>query len=255
MRIAVAGGTGVVGHYTVEAAEQAGHEPVVIARSTGVDTVTGQGLAEALRGVDVIIDATNIGTTEEAAIREFFLASTRNLASAGLEAGVQRLIVLSIIGVDRVTHPHYTAKVAQEQAALAGPLPATIVRASPFHELAGQLIMWSPDGDVAQIPNLHVQPVAARTVGEQLVAVAQSPTPSPGPYAREVAGPEKRDMAALSERFAERFELDVHIDGVDTGAPPEAQLPAPGAFVGGPTFDQWLDSEDAARIGAAARRA
>lgn len=251
MRIAVAGGTGVVGHFTVEAAQQAGHEVVVISRSAGIDTVTGRGLAEALRGVDVIIDTTNASTTEEAAARDFFVESTRNLAGAGAEAGVQRLLTLSIVGVDRVPLAYYAAKVAHEQAALAGPLPATILRATQFHELAGQLILWGREGDIAKIPDLHVQPVAARAVGEQLLTAAQAPAP-PGPYATEVAGPEQDEQAALSERFAARFGWDVRIVSVDTGASAEALLPARDAIIAGPTFDQWLESDDAARISAMA---
>jgi uncharacterized protein YbjT (DUF2867 family) len=247
MRIAVAGGTGVVGRHVVEAASAAGHEVVVLARSAGVDTRTGEGLASALAGIEAVIDATNAGTTEEAPATEFFTAATATLQRIGAEQGVRHLVVLSIVGIDRVATGYYAAKLAHEQAALAGPVPVTILRATQFHEFSAQMIAWNRDGSVARIPNLHIQPVAARTVGRALVEAA---TEAPQGRVRDLGGPEQGDLVTFASRLSERLDL-----GVEVQALPSAEVPAAGALIPGddariegPSFEQWLASEDAANI-------
>ena len=134
MRIAVAGGTGVVGKFVVQAAAAAGHDVVSLSRRTGVDVRRGDGLPDALRGVEVIVDTTNAGTTNRDKATAFFTEVTRNLQTAGAGEGVGLLVVLSIVGLERVPgYGYYEAKLAHEKAALAGPLPTTIVRATQFH--------------------------------------------------------------------------------------------------------------------------
>jgi uncharacterized protein YbjT (DUF2867 family) len=113
MRIAVAGGTGIVGRYVVQAATDTGHEVVVLARSHGVDTRTGDGLAQALDGVEIVIDVTNAGTIEQEPATEFFTASTANLQRVGAEQGVRHLVLLSIVGIDRVPVGYYAAKIGR----------------------------------------------------------------------------------------------------------------------------------------------
>lgn len=245
MRIAIAGATGVVGRYTSEAVAAAGHEPVALARSVGVDIYRGDGLAGALAGVDAVIDATNAGSTEERPATEFFVQATANLSRMGAAAGVHRLVVLSIVGIDGVPTGYYAAKLAHERAAVAGPLPVTVVRSTQFHEFAAQMIRWNRQGPVAQIPDLRVQTVAARTVGRVLVEVAVA---SPGPRAPDLAGPAAEDLVVLARRFADRFDVGVRIVPVTATVPAGALLAGTAARIEGPSFEEWLDSEDAARL-------
>jgi len=140
MRIAVAGGTGVVGRYVVEAAHQAGHDVVVMSRRSGVDVRTGDGLPEALKDVDVAIDTTNAATTNRAKATAFFTDVAGQLQAVGAAQGVGRLVALSIVGLERVPgFGYYEAKLAHEAALLAGPLPVSIVRATQFHEFPAQV--------------------------------------------------------------------------------------------------------------------
>lgn len=245
MRIAVAGGTGIVGHYAVEAARHAGHDVVVLTRSQGVDVRAGLGLAEALDGVDTVIDATNAGTSEQEPATEFFTASVANLQRVGEQRGVRHLVVLSIVGIDRVPTGYYAAKLAHERAALAGPVPVTILRATQFHEFAAQMIAWNRDGSVARIPNLHIQPVAARTVGHALAELAAG---APRGRVPDLAGPEQADLATLARRLAEHSRLDVEVEALDPQVPAGALIPGDGARIEGPTFEQWLTSDDAANL-------
>lgn len=200
MRIAVAGGTGVVGSHTVAAVRAAGHEPVVLARSVGVDLVSGRGLGDALAGVDVVIDASNITTMSRKAAEEFFAATTSNLVTYGAEAGVKHLVVLSIVGIDDVGLGYYYGKRKQEQVAFDGSLPVTVLRATQFHEFPGQFIDRS-SGPVMVVPKWRTQPVAASEVAEHLVELALG---EPIGQAREFAGPEALDMANLVRRVLKR---------------------------------------------------
>lgn len=245
MRIAVAGGTGVVGRYVARAALDAGHDVVVLARSKGVDTCTGEGLAQGLAGVETIVDVTNAGTIEEAAATEFFTISTANLQKVGAEQGVRHLVVLSIVGIDRVPTGYYAAKLAHERATLAGPVSATILRATQFHEFAGQMITWNREGTIAAIPNLHVQPVAARTVGDALVELAAGP---PQGRALDLAGPERADLVSLARRLSERLHLGIDVQALMPVAPPDALIPDGSTRIDGPTFGQWLTTDDATNI-------
>ncbi|MDA8296898.1 MAG: hypothetical protein M0004_10000 [Actinomycetota bacterium] len=134
MRVVIAGGIGAAGSYALQAASAAGHEVVVVSRAVGVDARSGDGLAATLAGVDVVIDATNAGTTDEVLVTEFFVASTSNLMRLGKRAGVRHLVVLSIVGIDGARRGYYAAKLAHERAALEGPLSASVARTTQFHE-------------------------------------------------------------------------------------------------------------------------
>lgn len=245
MRIAVAGGSGVAGSYAVRAASAAGHEAVVVSRAVGVDTRSGEGLAAALAGVDVVIDATNAGTTDEALAREFFVASTNNLASLGERSGVRHLVVLSIVGIDAAGGGYYAAKLAHERAALEGPLPATVVRTTQFHEFPAQMI--GRQRRPVRLGDVLVQTVAARTVGEILLETAEFP---PGERARDVAGPRPERLVALARHFARQFDWDVEIEPVESDGPETGLLPSDDARRVGPSFAEWLASDDAARMAA-----
>ncbi len=133
-RIAVAGATGRVGSQVADVLRERGHDVVSISRSTGVDVVTGDGLAEALDGVEVVIDTATGASPDRDAATEFFTAATANLQHAGTTAGVEKIVVVSIISTDRFAGGYGLAKQAHERAALAGPVPAQILRAAQFHE-------------------------------------------------------------------------------------------------------------------------
>src|SRR5918997_1097642 len=172
MKIAVAGATGRVGSHVVDLLEADGHEVVRMSRSTGVDVITGEGLDEALTGVEVIVDAATGPSPDQQAATEFFTRSARNLQEAGVRAGVQRMIVVSIIGIDRFSGGYNAAKLAHEREALLGSIPVRILRAAQFHEFVGELMNWGRQGDVSYVWEMRTQLVAARTVAERLAAMA-----------------------------------------------------------------------------------
>jgi uncharacterized protein YbjT (DUF2867 family) len=246
MRIAVAGGTGMVGHHVTARAQGAGHEVVVLSRSRGVDVRSGDGLAAALEGVDVVIDTANPDTIEEGPATEFFTQEATALQRAGADAGVRHIVTLSIVGIDKTSFGYYKAKLAQERAAASGTVPSTIMRATQLYELPGQLIGLTRHDSQAQVLDLgEVQPVAARTVGEVLAEVAEG---APTGRAPELAGPERTNLVDLGRALAKHRHAAITVLPIDVGIPPGACLPADGARIQGPTFEEWLASEDAAAL-------
>jgi hypothetical protein len=190
VRVAVVGGTGLAGGHAIEALKQAGHDPVAIARSTGVDVTTGAGLAAALAGVQAVIDVTNTPAIEPAEVRRFFTASTANLLDAGQRAGVRHHVLLSIVGIDRVAGTgHYAGKRRQEELVEAGPVPFTILRATQFFEFAEMVVGRTRHDGSAVVAPLLVQPSPPRTSATRSPRRPQArrragrPT-SPGPRPR-----------------------------------------------------------------------
>ncbi len=251
MRIAVAGATGRVGRPLVELLETRGHEVVPISRSHGVDVVTGEGLADALAGVDCVVDAATGPSPDREEATAFFTAAARNLQEEGARAGVRRMVVVSIIGIDRFTGGYNAAKVAHEQAHLSGPVPARVLRAAQFHELVGLMMEWGRQGDVVYVPRMRTQPVAAMAVAEILADMAVEPAPAapPGPFP-EIAGPREESMVHLATLLAARRGDRVRVEGVSDPSDPDAglleggaALPGPGAILAGPSFEEWLRSE------------
>jgi uncharacterized protein YbjT (DUF2867 family) len=251
LRIAVAGGTGIAGRYTVQAAEKAGHEAVALSRRQGVDLTTGAGLDAALQGVEVIIDAVNAPTLRQAEATEFFSKVTHRLQERGAEHGASRLVVLSIVGLERVPYGYYRAKLAQEEAALEGPLAVSIVRSTQFHEFPGQILWRTRVGPVALSPRMVIQPIAARTVGELLIEVATAPVPA---QSIEVAGPEREYFPDLSQAILRRqgkrvVVLPFSLPGKAGAAMRSGGLlPTGDVRVAGPTFTEWLEGADALQI-------
>jgi uncharacterized protein YbjT (DUF2867 family) len=253
MRIAVAGGTGVVGTFVVAAAENAGHDVVSISRRSGVDIRSGEGLAPALKGVDVIVDTTNAGTTNRAKATAFFTEVTQQLQTVGAGEGVARLVVLSIVGLERVPgYGYYEAKLAQEKVALAGPLPTTIVRATQFHEFPAQILSRTQFGPVAMMPQMKTQPVAARAVGEVLLETVVTP---PVATMTEVAGPEVAELVDLARmvmrsRGARAWVIPLTLPGrAGKSFRNGDQLPGADVRRVGPRFSEWLRGGDLERVG------
>ncbi|MEV0222930.1 NAD(P)H-binding protein [Streptomyces sp. NPDC050704] len=248
-KIAVAGATGRVGRHVVDVLKERGHDVVAMSRSEGVDVVTGKGLVEALAGVEVVIDAASTPSPDQQEATEFFTAAARNLHDAGSKAGVERLVVVSIIGIDGSTSGYNAAKLAHERAALAGPLPARVLRAAQFHEFVEVLMQWGRQGDVVYVPKMRTQLVAARTVAEALADLALAPgADSDGTTFPEVAGPREESLESAARLVAARRGDQVEIVAVSDPANPDRELfenggllPGAHARLAGPSFEEWID--------------
>jgi uncharacterized protein YbjT (DUF2867 family) len=243
-RVAVAGGTGVVGRHVVDALRDAGCEPVVLARSTGVDLVRGTGLDEALRGARAVVDVSNVASQRRATAVGFFTTATSALLAAGARAGVQHHVLLSIVGVDRVDTGYYAGKRAQEDLVLAGDVPATVLRATQFHEFVEQVLALVR-GPVAAVPSMRVQPVAAREVGRLLAELALGP---PQGRAPELAGPQVHELTDLARRLLRArgsHRLVLPLKGptaASRAAVGGALLPTGPGPRGRQTFGEWLQA-------------
>ena len=254
-KIAVAGATGRVGRHIVDVLEEQERNVVAISRSAGIDVVTGEGLAEALSGVESVVDASSGASPGQQDATDFFTAAARNLQEFGSQAGVRRIIVVSIIGTDRFTAGYGAAKQAHERAMLAGPIPATIVRAAQFHEFVSQLMEWGRQDGAIYLPKMRTQLVAARTVAETLadLATGRGPAPALGPNGTpilEIAGPREEDLVEAARLLAAHRGEAVRIEGVSNPDDPDgalyesgALLPGPQAILAGPTFEEWLKGQ------------
>jgi uncharacterized protein YbjT (DUF2867 family) len=242
MRIAVAGGTGVVGRHVVAALEAAGHDAVVLSRSGGVDLEHGAGLDAALIGVAAVVDVSNVPTLSRRRSVEFFTAATRNLLAAEARASVAHHVALSIVGVDRVDLGYYEGKRRQEQLVLDGPVPGTVLRATQFHEFAEQTLARSR-GPVVVVPRMRSQPVAAREVGATLAELAAGPAVAMAP---ELAGPDELEMvdmvrALVRRRGLRRAVLPVRVPGrAGRAMAGGGLLPVGPGPRGQQTFAEWL---------------
>lgn len=242
MRVAVAGGTGLVGRYVVSALSAAGDTPVILARAAGVDITTGAGLDAALTGVDALVDVSNATSTKKKGSVAFFDAGTTNLLAAGARAGVRHHVILSIVGIDLVDFGYYFGKRRQEALALASGRPVSILRSTQFHEFADQLLDRGT-GPIAVIPRMQVQPVAAREVAGALVELVTGP---PVGMAPELGGPQRRELTDLARavrtaRGSKKLLLELRVPGA------AGKAMAGGALVprgdgprGRQTFDEWL---------------
>ena len=239
MRIAVAGGTGVVGRHVVEAARERGHDVVVLSRSEGVDLTTGAGLAQRLDGVDAVIDTSNQVSQKRAESEAFFESVTRTLLSAEVAAGVRHHVVLSIVGIDDVDSGYYAGKRLQERLVAEGPVPWSVLRATQFHEFAEQALHFVRLGPFSLVPRMLSQPVAAREVGEALVDLAEGDAVGRAP---ELAGPERLQMVDLARLVAGgRRVVPVRVPGAAGKAMRTGALVPKGDGPRGTvTFDAWL---------------
>ena len=242
MRVAVAGGTGLVGQRVVSALLAAGHHPEILARATGVDITTGSGLSAALADVQAVIDVSNTTGSRRKDSIAFFEAGTARLLEAGARAGVQPHVILSIVGIDRVDFGYYAGKRRQEELALASGRPVSILRATQFHEFAGQLLDRSA-GPIAVLPRMLVQPIAAREVAGGLAELVTGP---PVGMARELAGPERHQFTDLvravrTARGSKKLLVTLRVPGAAGKAMAGgALLPTGDGPRGSQTFEEWL---------------
>src|SRR6266403_540726 len=205
MKIVVIGGTGLIGSKLVKNLGEHGHEAVAASPNTGVNSITGEGLADALKGASVVVDVTNSPSWEDAAVLKFFETSTRNLLDYEAKAGVRHHVALSVVGTERLLDSgFFRAKIAQENLIKASAIPYSIVRATQFFEFVEKIADLSTEGNKVRLPPALIQPMAADDVAGALGRIA---TNSPVNGAVEIGGPEqfrldelvRRDLAAFQD--------------------------------------------------------
>jgi uncharacterized protein YbjT (DUF2867 family) len=244
MKIVVIGGTGLIGSKVVKILSRQGHEVLAASPNTGVNTITGEGLAQALTGAHVVIDVANSPSFEDAAALDFFQTAGRNLLAAEQAAGVAHHIALSVVGTERLqASGYFRAKLAQEQLIKASPVPYTILRSTQFFPFVIGIIQSGAVGDEVHLSPARVQPVAADDVAEALADIALS---APVGGTVEIAGPEAIGL----DRFAEEY-LNAKEDRRAVVADPktlyfgaaldDASLtPGPHPRLGKITLEDWL---------------
>ena len=243
MRIAVAGGTGVIGKLVVENLKEAGHEPIVLARSMGCDLTNINAVEKWLVDCQSVIDVSGAATTSAAASMRYFTKSTANLVRVGREAGVQNHVAISIIGAAAIDSGYYAGKAAQERMLQMLPGGYTILRTSQFHEFIGQNINRLGAGPVQMAPKARMQPIAGHEVAAALVALAQGPAHG---VVQDLAGPQEEyapDLIAKYLKFQGRSPkvLEVPIPGPMGKAMRDGGiLPSSSARLGLETFEVWL---------------
>lgn len=217
MKIVVIGGTGLIGSKLVERLRSSGVSAVPASPQTGVDTLTGAGLAEALQGADVVVDVANSPSFEDAAVLEFFETSTRHLLSAEAAAGVRHHVALSVVGTERLAAEsgYFRAKAAQEELIERSAIPYSIVHATQFFEFIGRIAEAGTDGDTVRVAPVLIQPMAGDDVAAALVKVAVG-APTCGVV--EIAGPEQFRLDELL-----RDHLDATDDPRDVTVDPHAR--------------------------------
>jgi uncharacterized protein YbjT (DUF2867 family) len=198
MKIVVIGGTGVIGSKTVAILHQGGHEVVAGSPKSGVNTITGEGLKEAMTGTEVVIDLANSPSFEDRAVLEFFENSGRNLLAAEAAASVPHHVALSSVGTDRSDNGYFRAKVAQEKLIEGSGIPYTIIRATQFLEFLGGIADSSTDGNIVRLPPVLFQPIAADDVAAFVAEVAIAP---PRNGIVEIAGPERAPFNEIVARY------------------------------------------------------
>ncbi|MEU6716822.1 NAD(P)H-binding protein [Nonomuraea sp. NPDC046802] len=243
MRIAVAGATGNIGSLTVAALQRGGHDVVSISRSLGVDLMSGEGLDDALKGVEAVVDVTNAPAVDRDKTVAYFTTTTRNLQAAEERAGVRHHVLLSIVGISTIEgNPHYAGKREQERLVAEGPVPWTIVPATQFHDFAAMVTSWTEQDGVATIAPLLVQPIAPADVADILAEIAVGEPR--GRYA-DVAGPETQDLVDMARRTNQARGRQVKLVPTWSGLfgtemAGDVLLPGEGARLAPTTFDDWL---------------
>ena len=245
MKIVVIGGHGRIGSKIVAKLGEHGHEAVAADLSTGVNTLTGEGLAEAFEGADAVVDVSNSPSFEDDAVMDFFRTSTRNILAAEAAAGVGHHVAMSIVGCDRLPGSGYLrAKVAQEELIQASSIPYTIVRSTQFYEFVDSIADAATEGDTVRVPAAGIQPIAADDAARAVGRIAVGP---PVGGIIEVAGPKPYGFDELIG-----YDLSAHDDPRHVVTDPDAQyfgttltngslLPGENAQLGDTKFETWIE--------------
>lgn len=251
MKIVVIGGTGLIGSKLVSKLHEQGHQAIAASPNTGVNSLTGDGLADALKGASVVVDVTNSPSWEDAAVLNFFETSTRNLLAYEAAAGVEHHVALSVVGTERLLKSgFFRAKFAQEKLIKASNQPYTIVRATQFFEFVRQIIDYSTEGNMVHMPPALIQPMAADDVASAMADIVMKP---PVNGAVEIAGPEQFHLDELA-----RLDLTARRDPREVVSDPHGRyygievserslVPDKDARLGKTRFATWL-SQSAAQI-------
>ena len=245
MKIVVIGGSGLIGSKLVKKLREQGHEAVAASPNSGVNSVTGEGLAEVLKGASVVVDVSNAPSWEDKAVMEFFTTSTRNLLTYEAAAGVGHHVALSVVGTERLLESGYfRAKIAQENLIKASSIPYSIVRATQFFEFVKGIADLSTDGNKVRLPSALIQPMAANDVAG---AVGRIAVGSPVNGIVEVGGPEqfhldelvRRDLAARKD--PREVVADPHARYYGIKVSERTLVPDNNARLGETRFETWLD--------------
>ena len=247
MKIVVIGGTGLIGSKLVEKLRQDGHEALAASPDTGVNTITGEGLADALEGANVVVDVANAPLWDDAAVMDFFQTSARNVLAAETAVGVKHHVALSVVGTDRLPDSGYLrAKLAQEETVKAGTVPYTILRATQFFEFIGRIADSGSDGETIRLAPVFVQPESANDVAAALADVAVN---EPVNGIIELGGPEQFRLDELARRVLQakndtrRVTADVHALYFGTELDDHSLVPGGGARIAPTRFEDWLHSD------------
>jgi len=244
MKIVVIGGSGLIGKKLVNNLRQHGHEVVAASPSSGVNALTGEGLAEALPGADVVVDVSNSPSFEDTAVLEFFETSTRNILDAEAAAGVAHHVALSVVGTERLAESGYMrAKIAQEKLIKSSSIPYTIVHATQFFEFAARIADEASDGETVRVPPVLIQPMAADDVAAAVCHVALA---APLNNTIEIAGPEalrfedfvRQGLRAVGDQRV--VVADPHARYFGARLSERALLPGDDAQLGPTRFGDWL---------------
>lgn len=244
MKIVVIGGTGLIGSKVVNNLRQRGHEVLAASPDSGVNTLTGAGLAEALKDAQVVVDVSNSPSFEDAAVLKFFETSGRNLLAAEAAAGVRHHVALSVVGTDRLQESGYfRAKLAQENLIKASPVPYTILRSTQFFEFMRRIGQEGANGQAVRVSPALVQPIVSDEVAATLADIA---TEAPANDMIEVAGPEQRHLdelvrqALIANKEAREVIADVHARYFGAELDDQTLIPDDNALIGATRFDEWL---------------
>jgi len=246
MKIVVIGGTGLIGSKLVKKLREHGQEVVAASPNSGVNSVTGEGLADALKAASVVVDVTNAPSWEDTAVLKFFETSTRNLLAYGAAAGVGHYVALSVVGTERLLESGYfRAKLAQENLIKASSIPYSIVHATQFFEFVKQIADYSTDGNQVRLPPALFQPMAADDVASALGRIATS---SPVNGTIEIGGPEKFRLDELVRRALAAFQdpreviSDPHGRYYGIQVSERSLVPGDDARFGETRFEDWLNA-------------
>jgi uncharacterized protein YbjT (DUF2867 family) len=243
MRIAIAGATGLIGGRLTELATSEGHDVVKIARETGFDLLEGVGLASALAGVEALVDVTQSPRLDEKEATDFFRTVATNLGKAATDAGVRRTVALSIVGADKSPdYGYYVAKIAQEEAHRAASPGAVVLRATQFHEFAGQMLAWNTSGNTVSIIDVPTQPVAVAEIVRLLLDLATGDRVGD----TQLAGPKEERLVDQVRELVRRSGKPLEAVAVEGPASMAggSMLPDANAVVRGPDWLTWLDQQE-----------
>ncbi len=247
MKIVIIGGTGLIGSKVVAVLRQLGHQVIAASPATGINTITGEGLAEAMNGTDIVIDLANSPSFEDKAVMEFFQTSGRNLLAAEINAGVKHHVALSIVGVDIMQNIGYMrAKKAQEDLIVQSGVPYTIIRSTQFIEFLAGIANQATEGNEVHLSDVKFQPIASDDVASFVARYALA-TPANGKV--EIAGPERFEMYEIVDRYLQHSNDPRKV--IANGKPVyfggevshTALVPAGQAELGVINFEQWWNNQ------------